>query len=411
MTLAERIGLELRVFSASMALAAITMILVASFLPWGSLEVETKLGTFPVSLSADVYEYGIDYEANLTGAGLFSNARVPTKMADKKVFLTGLGGFQETIGFVKGTTKEKNWTIQTWTWPPPQYGTADCNVITFVKTIPWWPVGLAQDAGVTIELKNATRTSEVIVQKVWFEVHRTVNGEDQFKNVSGISPGESLKNVGDRRTYTVKITMDEDIGEFRLVGRVLLELKDIYGNSNKDKDNTQLAEPRDIRLWTMGTDKTVRLGMMVAAFPLSLASVVLLAIGAVLGSLGGSRARAARWAWKLCLAGFVAALLAVLFYVSGIGALIELTGYTDWFRWTSQFYIAVAGVCLAAVPGILLFAVRPPPAPGKQAGQGGTTGKTAEKGAPAERAARKEARAPSAGPPAGPPEPTNKVNR
>jgi len=391
------------------------MMLVASVLPWGNLDVETKVGIIPVTLQADVYEYGIDYEANLSGAGLLSGANIPSKIADKKVFLTGLGGFQETIGFVKGSSKEKVIYATSYTWPPPKNGTAETKITTLIGTIPWWPVGLAQDVGISVELVSAINVSELKVVKVVFELHRSIDGADKYKVAYESSPGETLTKVGEKKAFWGKVTADEDFGNFTVVAKVQLELKDTFGNTNKRSEGSYyelVPPPSEVRLWTMGTDKTARIGMMVAAFPLSLASVVMLAIGAVLGLAGPAHERARRWAWMLCLAGAVLALLAVLFYVLGIGALIDLTGYGEWFGWNPQFYLGVAGAFLSFVPGILLFLVRPPPAPERKAGQGGEKGGTGDKGAPA-KPGEAASRAPTGKAAPGPeaPSSTNKVNR
>jgi hypothetical protein len=207
-----------------------------------------------------------------------------------------------------------------------------------------------------------------------FELHRTIGGADRYKVVFESSPGLVLSKAGDRKTVWGKVTVDEDFGNFTILAKAQLELKDTFGNTNRRGDGSyyELAPPpKEVRLWTMGTDKTARLGMMVAAFPLSLSAAVLLAAGAVLGLLGGARERAARWAWRLCLAGSVLAILAVLFYVLGIGALIDLTGYGEWFGWNPQFYLAVAGAFISLAPGTLLFLARPPPPPGKTPPPGG----------------------------------------
>jgi hypothetical protein len=410
-----------RMIGAGIAIAALLMMLLASVLPWGHLDVKTKIGIIPVTLKADVYEYGIEYEANLSGAGLLSGANIPSKIADNKIFLTGLGGFQETIGFVKGSSKEKVLYATSYTWPPPRNGTAEMKITTLIGTIPWWPVGLAQDVGISVELTGAVNVSELKVAKVVFQLHRTVDGADRYKVVYESSPGEVLKKVGDKRTIWGKVTADEDFGNFTVVAKVQLELKDAFGNTNKRSDGSYyelVPPPSEVRLWTMGTEKTARIGMMVAAFPLSLSAVVLLATGAVLGLLGRSSERAARWAWMLCLAGAALALLAVLFYVLGVGALIDLTGYGEWFGWNPQFYLAVAGACVSVAPGILLYLVRPPPAPEKDAGPAGGKGRPGGAIGPAGKPARKDAGAPGAKAPAVPPGtasrsegPTNKVNR
>jgi hypothetical protein len=358
-----------RMVAAATAIVALVVLAFSSTVPWGNLDVNTKIGIIPVSLKADVFEYGINYDANLSSAGLLSGIKMPSNISDKKLFLTGLGGFQETIGFVKGTSKEKVIYATSYTWPPPQNGTADTRITTMVNTIPWWPVGLAQDVGVSVEMISAVNVSELVVQKVTFELHRTINGEDRYKVAYEASPGASLTKVGDKKAFWGKVTPDDDWGEFSVVARVQLELKDKFGNSNKVSDGVyrELAPPpKEVKLWTMSTDKTVRVGLMVAAFPISIAAMVLLAVGAVTGLLGEGRQRVGRWAWKVCAAASVLALLSVVFYVMGINALIELTGYIDWFKWNPYFFAAAAGACLSVVAAVLLFMVRPPPAPGKK---------------------------------------------
>lgn len=354
----------LRISGAALAMVALVLMAISTTVPWGNLDVKTKVGTIPVTLNADVYEYGINYEANLNGSQMMiGGGNIPSKIADKKVFLTGLGGFQETIGFVKGTSKEKIIYMTSYTWPPPQNGTADTLITTMVKTIPWWPVGLAQDVGISVEMKNAVNVSELKVQKVSFELHRLVNGSDKYKVAYEASPGESLTKAGDKKTYWAKITVDEDLGLFWVVGKLELELRDSFGNSNKVSDGNyrELAPPpKEIKLWTMSTEKTTSIALMMAAFPLTTTSVALLAAGSALGLLGGRYPAAGRWGWRILMAGGILAVLAVIFYVLGINALIDLTGYTDWFKWGPMFYLSMAAACLSIVPGILLLIGRPP---------------------------------------------------
>lgn len=358
----------LRLSGAAIAIAALVMMALSTMVPWGNLDVKTKVGTIPVTLKADVYEYGINYEANLNGSQMIlGGGNIPSKIADKKVFLTGLGGFQETIGFVKGTSKEKMIYMTSYTWPPPQNGTAETIITTMVRTIPWWPVGLAQEVGISVEMKNAVNVSELKVQKVSFELHRLIDGVDKYKVAYDASPGEALTKAGDKKTYWAKMTVDEDLGLFWVVGRLELELKDSFGNSNKVSDGKyrELAPPpKEIRLWTMSTEKTASIALMMAAFPLTIAAVSLLAIGSVLCPLGGRYPAIGRWAWAILMAGGILAILAVISYVLGINALIDLTGYMDWFKWGPMFYLSIAGACLSVVPGILLFMARPRRSPG-----------------------------------------------
>jgi len=362
-----------RVLGMAVATASIAMMMAAAMMPWAALNGKTKVGPIPVSLDADMMEYGINYKAdlgNLSDAPLFSGlgSKIPSGMSGNKVFLTGLGEFQETIGFVKGTSKEKVIKVNTYTWNQTQKGTADARMTTYVKTIPWWPVGLGQDVGMKVELTAAYNISELKVQKVWFELQLPAkgNGTPLHKTVWETSPGDSLKKVGDEKTYWGKAVVDDDYGEFSVLGYVQLELFDEYGNSNKKEQggyNEVNPGPREIKLWTMSTEKTARIALMAGAFPITIAGTILLATGAAMGLFGNGRDRLGRLSWKLCLAGFILSILAVPFYVTGVNALIDLTGYTSWLSWRPVFYLAIAGASLSVVPGIMLFLVRPPAAP------------------------------------------------
>ncbi|MEM2868911.1 MAG: hypothetical protein QW379_00610 [Thermoplasmata archaeon] len=345
----------LRVAGAVLAIASAAVILIAALLPWAALNVDTRLGPVPVSLRAEVFEYGVSYEANLEGAGLIGGGAVPSKIKDSKVFLTGLGDFQETIGFVKGTVKEKVNYVTSYTWPPPQNGTAETRLTTFVRTIPWWPVGIEQEAGVRVELLSASNVSELVIERVWLELRRTEGGRELSRVVWSASPSDALRRPGDGRSYSAGVAVDGDYGEFRLVAGVHLHLRDSFNNSNRLGEGVyrELASPpRNITLWTMGTSTTLRIGLMLIALPLSVAAAALVA--ASIAPLYLKK----RWAWKLCAAGSALALLAVVFYVLGVQALIELTGYGRWFSWSPAFWLAAAGSVLTIPPAALLFVTR-----------------------------------------------------
>jgi hypothetical protein len=99
----------------AMAVLLVGMMLLLSSLalPWATLKVDTKLGPIPVTLDAQVSEYGVSYTADLSGTqGLIQGSgNINKKITDKKVFITGLGSFQELIGFIKGSSKYRNHTI------------------------------------------------------------------------------------------------------------------------------------------------------------------------------------------------------------------------------------------------------------------------------------------------------------
>lgn len=370
-----------RVLGLALAIASIAMMMIAAMMPWAALNGKTKVGPIPVSLDADLMEYGLNYKANLgnlSDAPLFSGigSKIPSEMSGNKVFLTGLGEFQDTIGFVKGTSKEKVIKVNTYTWPPPQNGTADVRITTYVKTIPWWPVGLGQDVGIKVELTAAYNITELKVQKVWFELQRPANGNGtpQHKTVWESSPADSLKKAGDEKTYWGKAVVDEDLGEFSVLGYIQLELIDEFGHSNKKPQGGYYEfnpGPREIKLWTMSTEKTAKIALMAGSFPITITGTIILATGAVLGLFGKGRDRLGRLSWKLCLAGSILSIMAVPFYIAGVNALVDLTGYTSWLSWRPVFYLAIAGACISAIPGSLFFLTRPPAAPEPPKGEKG----------------------------------------
>jgi len=323
-----------------------TMLLLTSLaIPWGSLEVKTKLGPIPVSLDAQVSEYGVSYTADLSGTqGLIQGTgNINKKITDKKVFITGLGSFQELIGFIKGSSKYRNHTIQVFTKPE---NTATVVIETYAATIPWWPVGVSEDLKVTVSMSDVPQNiSHVNIKKVWIELHQTVNGQDRYKVLWQTTPSnDKLTKKGDSISYSTKVVVDSDLGNFSVVGRAQLELIDkdgVSGSGPGHEIKSFIDNPKMITLWTISNSRTARIAMLFMAMPLTVISMFLLVVSAI-----AAYARS-KWAWKLAVIAAVLALLSVAFYYLGIGALIELTGYGKWFSWSP------AGPALAALGGSL----------------------------------------------------------
>jgi len=333
-------------FPAIIALSFGCLLLVTSLvLPWGALNVKTSLGgLIPVTLDAQVTEYSVSYTADLSGTqGIIQGTGdINRKISDKKVFLTGLGSFQELIGFIKGSSKYRNHTIAIFT-VPENY--AKVVIETYSPTIPWWPVGVSEDLTVTVRMseqpQNITRVS---ITRVWFELHTKVNDQDRYKILWESKPNDTLTKFGDSKTYSTKVTVNEDLGNFSVVGRAELLLVDKNGVSATGPGHeikSFIDNPKMISLWTISSDKTARIGMLLGAMPLAVISIILLAVSAVAGY------RRARWAWKLAAVAAVLGLLSVLFFYSGVGALMELTGYGEWWSWSP------AGPTLASLGGVL----------------------------------------------------------
>jgi hypothetical protein len=332
---------------AAMAVLLVGMMLLSTSLalPWANLTVDTKLGPIPVSLDAQVSEYGVSYTADLSGTqGLIQGTgNVNKKITDKKVFITGLGSFQELIGFIKGSSKYRNHTIQIFTKPE---NTATVVVETYAATIPWWPVGVSEDLKVTVRMAEPPQNiSHVNIKKVWIELHQTVNGQDRYKVLWETSPSsDKLTKIGDSVIYSTKVMVDSDLGNFSVVGRAQLELIDkdnVAGSGPGHEIKSFIDNPKMINLWTISNSRTARIAMLLMAMPLTVLSIILLAVSAV-----ASYARS-KWAWKLAAIAAIIGLLSVAFYYLGVGALIELTGYGKWFSWSP------AGPALAAIGGSL----------------------------------------------------------
>lgn len=333
-------------FPAIIAMAIGCMLLATSLLlPWGALNVKTTLGgLIPVTLDASVSEYGVSYTADLSGTqGIIQGTgNINRKITDKKVFLTGLGSFQELIGFLKGSSKYRNHTIEIFT-VPQNYATV--VIETYSATIPWWPVGVSEQLTVTVRMseqpQNITRVS---ITRVWFELHQKVNNQDRYKVLWESKPNDTLTKLGDTKSYTTKVTVNEDLGNFSVVGRAELLLVDKDGVSASGPGHeikSFIDNPKMINLWTISSGRTARIGMLLMAMPLTVISLIMLAASAVAGY-----ART-RWAWKLAAVAAVLGLLSVLFFYLGVGALIELTGYGDWYSWNP------AGPGLSSLGGVL----------------------------------------------------------
>jgi len=241
--------------------------------------------------------------------------------------------------------------------------------------------------GMKIELTGAHNITELKILRVWFELQLPTKGNQtpKHKTVWEISPGDSLKNVGESITYKGSAVVDDDYGQFAVLGHAQLELTDAYGHSNKKAGGGYYEDnpgARQITLWTMSSGKTASIALMAGAFPVTITGSILVAAGAVMGFFGSRRERLSRWSWKVCIAGCILSILAVPFYVMGVNALVDLTGYTSWLSWRPAFGLAIAGACLSAMPAALYILVRPAAAPrptGTRAGPGKMAAPAAKK--------------------------------
>jgi len=319
-------------------LSAVGVVLIAAsqFVVLGTLDVDTKLGIIPVKLYVEMYETGVNYRAEVNAMG--KNVSIE----DSRNFFTGMGNFQDTVGFAKGSAKYRNHTLTPYVWPGNS--SADVVVETMVDSIPWWPVGMAQDCHVRVLFKSSENASYILIKKVWLELHRG----DRYKVVWEKQPGDRLSAPGEERVYSTQVTLEEDLGKFSIVGKAEVEMVDRDGRTSNHIMRSYSDRPKMIDLWSISRADTVSIALTFAAFPCAVAAVILGA-AAVYAAY-----RKKRWAWKLSAGASAAALLSPLFYIQGGSTLIKLIGYGEFFSWAPGIALpfAAAGV-LAAVPYLL----------------------------------------------------------
>jgi hypothetical protein len=335
------------------AYAIVAMMLSIQF-PWGNLSAHTSFAGINVDVDADVYVQKIDYEASGKGKVALANRDVNISMAAEKTYTGGLGEFQETIGFIKGSGKDFFYCVTFYSTSSGEE--ANLEVWTHADLIPWWPVGVPQKCQARVVLKSITSGMESItVTGTQIKMLPGDGDMAQYDPVKLASKGmdTTLTKVGDSATTDFSVTLSKDYGYIRIfaLADMTAKGKASTGDFKAQQGYSSTKGPGGIALWTIGQDRTARIGMMVAAYPMLLVGVIFAAIAMV------AMWPSPKWAWRMGLVAAVLLLLAVPFFMTGTAALIELTGYYKWFSWDTDLVVPWLGAIFMAMGAAFLLVI------------------------------------------------------
>lgn len=322
------------------ALMAVSIALsgVGLALPLAEFNVDTMVGITTLRLDSEFDARSVTYTGSAEGLGV--------DVSGETVYLEGLGEFQEKVGFLKGTAKERTNTITPYTT-----GTlgnhANLSVRVRTETIPWWAVGVKVPCAIDVELLSAKNVSTLTIDRVWFEFRRQVDGRPVKKVVWEDRVSHALKDVGDVRTYEAELEATEDWGEFELFGMVNVTMVDTDGVTA-----TEILRPgsKVIALWTVPVGQTTRIALLITAMPVIVTGMVLGVVAILLAVLRRRR--------RLPVTASAATLLLLgpLFFRIGLNELSELVGYPDdvayhwgWFLAMTTFIPAMVATALLSV--------------------------------------------------------------
>lgn len=316
---------------ASMALAG-----VAAIVPLAEFNVDTLVGIATFKLDSEWTASEVTYTGSAEELGV--------EVVGEQRFLGGLGGFQERIGFLKGTSKEVTNYIAPFTTDSEDYR-ANLSVTLRTETIPWWVVGVSTPTEVEVEVQKMSNVSSLTVDRVYIQFRREVDGKVQTMEAWAKEVSDKLSREGDKRTYSTDLEVSDDWGEFQVFGMVEVTMVDTNGITATLMKKSYYNEPNAITLWTVPTMEGVRIAMVIAAMPVYVLGIAVAALG-VVAVLRRTRGRTV-----LPMAGGISLLLGVLFYFLGLTQLTELVGYPDDLAWSAGFYLMAAGAVPALVVG------------------------------------------------------------
>lgn len=332
--------------------ASVVLAAVGLAIPLGSLDVDTRVGPVGFVLRSNFTESGVEYTGSASQFGL--------EVGNEVTFLKGTGEFQERVGFLKGTAKERTNTIEPWTEPQTRF--ALLNVTVMADTIPWWVVGVGVPCHVRVELASWANVSELRVDSAYLEFSRKVGGEKLTKVAWQKGLSDPLDHVGQVLTYSTELEVPEDWGEFDLFGMVNVTMKDSLGQTATHVFRSYSTDPKTIKLWSIPTSQGAKVALAAVAMPATVVGIALGALAAAIGLLG-------RWRGPmlvLAIACMVMLLLGGVFFRLGVTELATVVGYPDHLAFSGGYWVVAAAFApAAAAVGLLGYAanrwpVKPP---------------------------------------------------
>ena len=350
-------------------LASISLTLGPIFLKWGTLDVDTKIGPASASLDADFYEHSVNYviTGNMSsdssgiigGIGGGITKGVTVDIHENKTFLTGLGEFQENIGLILNSHKDKRYKITTsiQNSQTEEYEDTVIWITTHIDLIPWWPEGVGQSCSVKVTLAEPGLIQNIVIKEVKIILWRELDfGKQTYsessKALAKTSPNDKLSKLNESKKYDFNVAIGGDYGQVGIIGVVEVTIIDLDGNEvpantiiNLGKSDPMPAG-RSNNINTMSQGQAASVVLMVLAFPISIISIVfmIIAIPFVFNR------------HRICSGIIITALilnvLAFIFYINGIETLIGLldsvleTPVRENFTWSGIIALPIIGIGL-----------------------------------------------------------------
>jgi hypothetical protein len=346
------------------------------FLKWGTLDVETKIGPASASLEADFYEHSVNYviTGNMSsdsggiigGIGGGITEGVTVDIRDNKTFLTGLGEFQENIGLILNSHKDKRYSIST-SIQNIQTGEFEDTVIwitTHIDLIPWWPEGIDQSCSVEVRLIEPGNIQNIVVDEIKILLWRELDFGKQVysessKPLAKTFPNDKLSKVNESKEYDFNVAIGGDYGQVGIIG--VVELTIIDSNGIEVPTNTIInlgkSDPmpagRSNNINTMSQGEAAGVVLMVLAFPLSIISGIFIVIAIPFVFYRH------RISTGIIITALILNVLAFIFFINGIETLIGLldsvleTPVRENFTWSGIIALPIIGIGLL-IPGYIL---------------------------------------------------------
>jgi hypothetical protein len=356
----------LRIATAALLAASIALAGVGLLIPIGTFNVDTNVGPVGFTLESEFTQSSINYSGSAPSFGI--------EVGDDVAFLGGTGDFQEKVGFLKGSAKERTNTIKPWTDPQQRYATL--NVTVRAETIPWWVVDVEVPCQVEVELVDWANVSELTVDRAYLEFRVQKGGAALSRPAWEQKASDRLERIGQRLVYRTDVAVPDDWGEFELFGMVNVTMMDTSGTTATHVLRSYSTEPKTIRLWSIPTGQGVKVALAAASMPVTLLGILLGAVALVTAWYG------ARWRLPLAIAAVVALVLGAVFIHVGISELATVVGFPDDVAFSGGLWVVAAAFApAAAAAGLLGWASMRWPEP-DEAGEGaGAKGAKGAKGA------------------------------
>jgi hypothetical protein len=336
-------------------------------LEWCKVDAEkVHYGPIDVNLTAEFNSYSVDYE----GDAALNRSRAPSivnlaggltqgtsiEIEDEKIFLTGMGDFQENIGVFYDSTKTVTYERSASHWNGSDYNEVTVEITTQVDMIPWWVQGMAQPCEVTVKLIELDENVEVIIQKVWIELQLDWNKDErEYTKTETIwkkNVNDNLFAVNDAKTYKTDVTLEEDYGRVGIVGKAEVIIID-----TETDETIQPIErkPLTINIYTLSQSEGLDIVMIIMAFPLAIISVILSILSIIL-IIFNKRAGS-----YLSVVAFILMILVVIFYFRGMATLLnQISIVEDYFSWSYGIIVTGIGAGFMTAGSILALVIRPP---------------------------------------------------